>query len=373
MIVHALTFWIAEQRRILDWLNPIDYQENLRQVMMKKAQRTGEWLLDHETFRSWVQQPWTPKSGSFVWMYSGPGSGKSVLSSTAIDYLQRQKTESPDMCVTYFHCLSHDSRTQTIAGIIGGLLAQIMTQCSKSLDILVQSHKLADQFGRHRFSELDQPLSLFLRCADILETLYIVIDGLDESSQATDIARFLCGHCVAKGNAKVIAFSRDLPEIREIWAPVAQLELPVSAINCDIQAYLSWRILEIAIDDPSDQDRIINELTRKSDGMFLWAHLAFENLKGAANQTDLEKALHELPAGTDDLFSTILVRFEKRPPQHCRLARNILKWVCYSTRPLVWQDLQIALALQLGDTLLDENKKPFKKLVLNICRPLVKE
>ena len=67
------------RKNVLAWLSNYDHEEKHRTIRAQRADGTGEWLLQDDTFREWYEdkKPATP----ILWCHGVPGSGKSVLAS----------------------------------------------------------------------------------------------------------------------------------------------------------------------------------------------------------------------------------------------------------------------------------------------------
>ena len=99
-----------------------------------------------------------------------------------------------------------------------------------------------------------------------------------------------------------------------------------------------------------------------------------DSLSGEPRKKDLEKALSHLPYGTEKLKETYdqaLTRIKDTRSGKGDLARTILKWVVYSQRPLLVQELIQILAVDTGDTSFDKDSCPPAEVLDSLCAGLV--
>ena len=89
---------------------------------------------------------------------------------------------------------------------------------------------------------------------------------------------------------------------------------------------------------------------------FLLARLHVESLESAAALSirHVRKRLQNLPATLVGTYDEAMQRIENQEPDHKDIALKTLAWVSYAFRSLSLKELQHALAIEPGDTELDE-------------------
>ena len=85
----------------------------------------------------------------------------------------------------------------------------------------------------------------------------------------------------------------------------------------------------------------------------------------------MKNALTSLPDGLNNTYDETIDRIDSQHPDHAILARKVLYWVFYAFRPLTMLELQHALAVETGDTNLDEDNIPEEEMLLSVCNGLV--
>jgi hypothetical protein len=87
---------------------------------MVRQAGTNDWFLSCEEFEHWIGI-----EKSFLWLSGFPGSGKTILMSTLIDYLQQHTHDKVPTLLAYFYCDFRSPEASDPLNIAGSLLAQI--------------------------------------------------------------------------------------------------------------------------------------------------------------------------------------------------------------------------------------------------------
>ena len=85
----------------------------------------------------------------------------------------------------------------------------------------------------------------------------------------------------------------------------------------------------------------------------------------------MKSTLASLPAELDTTYDQVLIRIRNQEPEHAALALRILGWIHHAHRPLKIRELQHALAVESGDSHLDEDGIPDIGLILTVCAGIV--
>lgn len=107
---------------------------------------------------------------------------------------------------------------------------------------------------------------------------------------------------------------------------------------------------------------------------FLLAPLHLESLVDKTTQKAVKVALANLPKGAEALplaYQEAIERIENQPAGHCALAKETLSWIICAKRPLTVRELQHALAIETGETQLDEENITDISDVVSVCAGLV--
>lgn len=258
-----------EIQRIADWYSPADFAAQQTDLLSQREDGTAEWLFSDLKFQEWQ------RSKHSVLLCTGiPGSGKSVLAASIIDYLQRQHARETDVAVVYFYCNYKRQQDQTPARILSALIRQLFQERSPVPDEVQQLYEL---YHKRKTRPSLAELSVVLHT---LVTSYrkvtMVIDALDEYSndeyqRDKFLDQLLKLQTLASQNTNILVTSRAIPEVTERF--VDNIHIEVSASTEDIEVYLSQRIKEICRSraflkkDQELQEQVKQHIVKAAGGM----------------------------------------------------------------------------------------------------------
>ncbi|KAL9637039.1 MAG: hypothetical protein Q9204_002023 [Flavoplaca sp. TL-2023a] len=358
---------------ILAWLGPSDYEEPLRHMKLKRASNTGKWLVESPEFCHWLADDKQDHLSRVLWIHGAPGVGKSVLCGTVIEYLRKRqaKNEAKVRPLAYFYYDSTFATRRTPFDICKALILQLQSQCPEPLPALQAAHRSAALHGRSHISDADDVFSLFGRVAAELESLHIVVDGLDECTNIPTVIKWLLGAISSMISLRLIIFSRDTLKIRQGFAGFPSLDLTVDLMKPDIEIYLSECVLSLPCDTWQMKDRVLSILSRKADGMFLFAVLGLQTLQQASTIDDTLEMVESTPKGVYNMYGMILERLSTESDRRRSLAYKALRLISTSTRPLTWPELRAALSWDTNQQDFRPTNAPFKDAILAVLCPLV--
>jgi ABC-type glutathione transport system ATPase component len=88
---------------------------------------TGDWLLDLDAFKSWKET-----DGQVLWLNGISGSGKTILSSSVVEYLRQDRFQGNPFQqparVAYFYFDFSDQAKQNAHGCIQSIVKQLLEQ-----------------------------------------------------------------------------------------------------------------------------------------------------------------------------------------------------------------------------------------------------
>ncbi|KAI0547520.1 hypothetical protein F4679DRAFT_574719 [Xylaria curta] len=207
-------------------------------------------------------------SSQLLWAHAPPGSGKSTLCSLIVDRI----LEAGDPCVYFF--FKYDSYQK------------------KSIIYEPRvCHELADVAkSGERFHDADS-LSIWKRIflsilskVPIKRIFYWVIDGIDESESK---------------------FESTIKALQRAAAKMPIIELPLADNQEDIRLAISEEIIYLAADE-SFKLSIVNQITSRSHGNFLWASLVVKLVTSCHRQDQVERVLETTPEGMNKLYDRML-------------------------------------------------------------------
>lgn len=104
---------------------------------------------------------------------------------------------------------------------------------------------------------------------------------------------------------------------------------------------------------------------------FLLAQLHLESLAKKHSVKDVRLALKELPEKLNDTYHEAMQRIYDQDRDDVQLAKRVLSWISYASRPISVVELQHALAVEPGRSNLDEDAIPPEDFLISVCAGLV--
>jgi hypothetical protein len=143
--------------------------------------------------------------------------------------------------------------------------------------------------------------------------------------------------------------------------------------------------------DKSFLDKVLNDIIGRSRGMqvshqeklfpvkilltfslrFLLAQLHMDFLASKYTLDDFESGIANLPQKLDEVYKIALDRISSQDDFRHNLAISALAWLVCARRPLVLPELKHALAVQVGDRNLVENRFVDEELITSACAGIV--
>jgi NACHT domain. len=198
-----------------------------------------------------------------------PGSGKTILVSIVIDYLQRNLGDR-DVGIAYIYCDFRRIDDQTVEQLIANLVKQLLrNKCPPPPAVM-------DAYSRHQkhrsLPSLGNLEEMFHAVATLYkDAVFIIIDALDECQMSGNVrSKFIetLLSLQSRGiDINILATSRPVPDIVEAFDGHSCLE--IAAQRDDIERYLRNKMSELPVVSkyPDLQHEIISCIASVADGM----------------------------------------------------------------------------------------------------------
>ncbi|KAH7389091.1 hypothetical protein BKA64DRAFT_711194 [Cadophora sp. MPI-SDFR-AT-0126] len=368
---------IEERKQFLEWVSDIDYEATFDEIIKKKHPGTGEWLLTHRTFKYWVNNP----AASLLWCHGKPGAGKSVLSSIVLDHISNLELEDPETCVIFAYYSYQTPERHSLAKLLGSLIRQLACKLKELPEDILKFFQTCYRDAKSPRS-YDLEIYFFNLLRKFPSQAIIVFDGLDEceSSSREDVLAFIARLAKEQSSlVKVFVTSRRDEDIKDTFDGCPVVEIDSELVNDDIKVFLRDEIerriqdKKLKLRNLDLKDAILDAISSKSNGMFLWAKLQLDLVCEERRDSDIIKALEFLPRDLYATYDRILQKIDKKTPALRELARKTLMWIIYAKRPLNVEELVDALAIQEGMTQYQELRDLFydEESILSSCEGLI--
>ena len=354
------------RKNLYSWLSPAEFSIKQSDVLSRRQEGTGEWLLRTPEFKSWVQD----SDVRTIWCPGIPGAGKTVLASIVVEHLESEFRDDKDVCVGYVFCSYKEHESHTVVGFIGNLLSQLIQQQDQVPDdvmTLYEQQKLTRT--KPQLSELS---NLLRGEVQRLDKVFFVVDALDECLE--DIRYSFLKELFESG-ARLMVTSRLLSVVEHDFKFSFRLEIYAS--DKDVRRYVEARMISErrmarhVRGDSSLASKIVETLVESSKGMFLLSQLHMDFLAKKSSKKDVRAALDNLPPTLDNTYDEAMRRIHQQDADEVRLATQVLSWISHAFTSLQVRELQYALACVPGTTELDEEALPYEDDLVSVCAGLV--
>ncbi|KXH56229.1 hypothetical protein CNYM01_13769 [Colletotrichum nymphaeae SA-01] len=333
------------------WLSPADPSTNATRARERRHAGTGTWLLESAAFREWEAG-----ERQCLWLYGLAGCGKTVLSTTILDHLD--KTRAHPTLRFFFDF--NDTRKQTLDDLLRSLAFQLYhteTEATKVLDRLFTS----SDDGRRQpdvnalSACIESMLQSFPRVA-------VVLDALDECTTRDKLLSWIgrLSNSPNTKDTKLVVTGRPEAEFRReiprLFGEDNCKLLSKEAVNADIRSYVDDELhqrpdfKEKKI--PHDLlDQIRSQVGDGADGMFRWAACQLDSLAKCLHPQAIREALRNLPRDLNETYQRML---QSISPELRDDAFRLLQFLVHAKRPLT-----VSEAVDVIATLIEKGQREF--------------
>ncbi|KKP04433.1 NACHT domain-containing protein [Trichoderma harzianum] len=336
-----------QYQSIISWLN-MDESDQLAifesiSAEGRKHPGTCSWVLKNPKISSWLQ---SKPNTSVLWLQGTPGSGKSVISTQLVNFMQ-----ASNMFVIHHFCTYLYTSSTTYEQILKSLLMQLLRKDSDLVAHVYEEFVLGKKSPT--VPALERLLQLLFKSISNepskAEYVWIILDGLDE--------------CELEKQARVtISLSDEKVSLEEAIRQYASQRLQS----------LEQKFHQLHI-SPGEVDNIERAIAKKADGMFLYARLVLDYLSTNIfySGDEIMTSVNQLPEKLGDFYRKILlqilthldIRSENR-------VKSILSWIAFAKRPLKRLELLSAITFSSGEP---DVANLVPEYILDICGPLIEE
>lgn len=366
----------VEEKRLSDALKTETTDDIVREHVAnieKLTKGTGLWIRDDFMFQAWEQE-----KAPILWVFGKPGFGKTMLAARTIETLQNRYPQHSDIpsltSVSYLYFKDGNPTLQDCAQMWKAAALQIT--------------KANDRFKKHVLATIDKKqYDTFASARQIWRQLFLdffsedtsskyqtslaflVIDGLDESPEAERV-KFLS--CLAelverstsnrKCRIQIAVFAR--PDVRAdpgfekvgFRTQERIIEVTPDKNTLDIEAFVRQRLGEISVlkmlkkrkankEYQTLAKQIYNSVQVRSQGMFLWARLVFDQIRESPSPESIRESLRGAPEGLDNMLYHVFKRLEAEEQTHRSYLPDLLCWVLCAYRPLCIAELFVLILI----------------------------
>ncbi|KAK5093560.1 hypothetical protein LTS08_008884 [Lithohypha guttulata] len=357
----------VEREKILKSLSLLDFLGKQQDAFAKYRSGTCDWVVAHPNFQTWM------RSGRdcVLWCPGKPGTGKTIFTSFAIDFVN-EHTRNSNAAIVSVYCDYNDPRTYSEVGLLSSIARQLVEQM-KSIPTAVTDF-CEKQTGRRRAANSAEWVDLIKTIHPLFDNTFLFVDALDECPV---LPRESFVRVLSELSSSIAIFVTSHPDLElDIhFTHVRQIE--ITATKSAIAAYLTLEIpqhpfLRLHIKkDPDLEQEIINAIQKSANGMFLLVSAQLEYLSSQPSVKETRDALRALPNKISDYYAQAFQRIEKQVESNQILAKKAISYVQCARRPLTAVELTQALSLQPNAADLNEKLDYDREVVLAVCLRLL--
>lgn len=249
---------------------------------------TGNWIKEEPLYKAWINE-----EEPILWIFGGPGAGKSFLSTKIISNLLNLPAQDSDhparISVGYFYIKENDERLRSVNAILKSVALQIANDNPVYKKHVANVRESRDRIGTAKSTWQNLFLDFFGSQQNADSAAFIVIDGLDEAPKKErelflELLRPLEDYRSLESSKRprlnFVIVGR--PELRNtidyIWIlRTSFIEVSAAKNRADIERYINDGMRKVrALRDKRTKDRgelrafIVNKLKEGANGMFLW-------------------------------------------------------------------------------------------------------
>ncbi|RGP70026.1 ankyrin repeat [Fusarium sporotrichioides] len=339
---------------------------NANKIEWEKS-KTCEWLVEEGKFREWSK---TETSSSVLWVHGRPGCGKTVLMSRVIESIHSKHAEKVQLLYFYVGNSHNENNDKMYRQMLLTFWEQAVGRSDE------QSTNIWGDDSPIEY--LEQGIQKLLK--DSTNTRYIVIDALDQlPSRFQDRLLDWLKTLMQKCDLSLAISCRNSHQIRELQAKTYSVEVTTDRNRDDINKYLEKSLHSEFLDHNLElRKNVLNKLSEKADGMFLWVRLQALNICNMRTKSQVGMALESLvpPQEINKMFEAYADGFEKESddPFQQRVCQRLMALLSHSTAPMPKRTVFIALSLNDHGDVDDSHYEDLAdnaKLIPSFCKHLV--
>lgn len=259
-----------ETRDILQWLCPLDFALQQRDLINQRTEGTNQLFLNSDEFQTWLN-----RKKQILVGFGIPGSGKTMTASAVIQHLEESSGDE-SIGLAYVFCDYKKREEQSGFNLIASLLKQLVYGRGEGVPKYLQ-----DLYEKGHPPTLDDISKLFQSQVSKNVYTYIVIDALDEcgdevNTEARGTLLSMLRLLLSTDTIGLMITSRPTNKLREDDFGIRPLELEITASEEDLDAYLSspevmgrLRLRSLIAKRLDLQQKIKRAIIKAVDGMYV--------------------------------------------------------------------------------------------------------
>lgn len=261
-------------------------QDRHNYVLEQMLEGSGNWIKEEPLYKGWINE-----EEPILWIFGGPGAGKSFLSSKIVSHLldlhAQDRNHSARISVGYFYIKENDERLRSVNAIFKSVALQIANDNPVYKKHVVNVCESPDRIGTAKSTWQHLFLEFFGSQQNADSAAFVVIDGLDEAPKAEremflELLKSIEDYPSKRPRLNFVIVGR--PELRDTIASIWEshkvfIEVSATKNRADIEEYINCGMRKVrALKNKriplGNREKlrvdIVNKLKEGANGMFLW-------------------------------------------------------------------------------------------------------
>ncbi|KAL4734345.1 hypothetical protein BDV11DRAFT_212893 [Aspergillus similis] len=296
------------------------------------------WIMDTAQYQAWLNNP----GSQLLWIKGDAGKGKTMLMIGIVEELLKLGlSKSP----AYFFCQGTDLKLNNATAVLRGLIYMLITQQRHLILYLRQKYDIEGQ-------SLFKGPNAFYSLSAIFETMieqvqpspvHLLVDALDECQvDLKNLLKFIKKTIyMSSAQVKWLASSRSMGYYEQILTScqgVKQLSLELNAghISQAIESYINHKVMGLQFLQADEEvlKLVRDQLSRKSDGTFLWVALVVEGLQKCVFEEEILDALEAIPEDLIGVYKKMIGQLDALGHRSRDICLTVLSMAVLAYRPL---------------------------------------
>ena len=361
-----------ERIEMLEWISAVPFGQIHDTLSEDRTPGTGDWLINHESFNRWKEGD----TSALFWLQGNPGSGKTYLTSKAVDTIQHRISHPPkNEGFAFFYCKRFDKpRRDEPLTILQSFVRQLSTTARNPESMRVELQEMCEE-ARERGSNfrLEQCKQQILASLDVYPKTTLVIDAMDECDQASrhelvDALKLFLKE--SKNPVRIFISSRPDRDLELELNSKPNVEIQAGDNQEDIKIYIDvelTRLLEGKSNIKPMKPEIIPILLERCQGMFQWVSLQVKRVGTSLTRGMVKTRLYDLPPDLDKAYDFIWREIEVQEEPARTLTKRALRWAMAADKHLTTTEILAAIRVGENGDLLSMDDIVDEQGLLTLC------
>lgn len=310
-------------------------EEDLAFGRSAQNQGTCDDFLASEGADNWLHS----NTRQVLWAHAQPGAGKSTTCSLVIERL----LDAGHHCSFFFFKYGQRNK-QSASSMLRSLAYQTALQlpgyCQALADLARTGPRILNDGCMTIWEKL---FSRILANIGADGKIYWVIDGVDEADSSKQVVDLISRVGDFKSPIRVLVFSRSLANINKAFQLARKrihvVDMPLPDNRSDIRMMVAEEV-DYLLSGDDFKAEVVNEITARSQGNFLWASLVAKTLVKCHREEQVRRVLDSTPDGMHHLYDRMMDAITNLELDEDKaLAKVLLTWAMYAKTPISVEEL----------------------------------